>query len=728
MQFSLITPVVSLFFVAIALVTLVLVVIRAQHREYLHYFFVLFMVASAVWATGLGAFLLTRSPEMAYGFAVIYYIAAAIIVYALLLLVLSIPARRQNSEKELSIGRLAIVLTLPIITMIVIAIIPKGLIKSVNIAMQNTAVLQPYAYDIYTFIFLTYSAISSFLLFYKLYNANEPRYKRQLLYIAGSALFGIGFGSFFDLILPLLGNYYLIWVGPLCGIPVVLTVFYSIIRHGLFDIRRVVIRTVTYILSIITLAGIYYLIVFTISELFVRQSGSVGQNIISAAIAIILAFAFQPIKKFFDRLTNRVFYRDNYDSDEFFAKLNRILTLTTDLHGLLHQSANEIAMTLKVEQAFFVVKRQNKEPILTGTDHHRLMPILDIKKIDDYVEKGNIEIIILGLLLPNESEEDIRRLMLSHRLELILPLVLSGKIIGYLCLGDQKSSKYTQRDVNVLTTASDEITIAIQDALAVQEIREFNTTLQQRIANATKELRTSNAMLRRLDKAKDEFVSMASHQLRTPLTSVKGYISMVLEGDAGKVSESQRQLLDQAFNSSERMVRLIDDFLNVSRIQNGKFIIDKHPIDLSKIVTQELDSLQSNALAHKTKFIYNAPKDFPIINIDEGKIRQVIMNFADNALYYSNDNSSVEITLTTEGENAILKVKDSGIGVPRDEQAELFTKFYRASNARRQRPDGTGVGLYLAKRIITAHGGKMIFESIQDKGSTFGFSMPLKQD
>jgi len=142
----------------------------------------------------------------------------------------------------------------------------------------------------------------------------------------------------------------------------------------------------------------------------------------------------------------------------------------------------------------------------------------------------------------------------------------------------------------------------------VHEIRELNESLQQKIANATKELRSSNAILRQLDKIKDEFISMASHQLRTPLTSVKGYLSMVIEGDAGKITPSQKQLLDQAFMSSENMVHLINDFLNVSRIQTGKFIIDKSPVDLSELVEQEINSLVPNAKVRNMKLVYKKPK------------------------------------------------------------------------------------------------------------------------
>jgi len=115
-----------------------------------------------------------------------------------------------------------------------------------------------------------------------------------------------------------------------------------------------------------------------------------------------------------------------------------------------------------------------------------------------------------------------------------------------------------------------------------------------------------------------------------------------------------------------------------------------------------------------------------MIDIDESKIRQVIMNFADNALYYSHEDSDININLSVMGDNVVFIVKDTGIGVPSNEQEQLFSKFYRASNARKQRPDGTGVGLYLSKTVIDAHGGKIIFDSIEGKGSTFGFSLPIK--
>jgi signal transduction histidine kinase len=325
---------------------------------------------------------------------------------------------------------------------------------------------------------------------------------------------------------------------------------------------------------------------------------------------------------------------------------------------------------------------------------------------------------------PDRFHREVQKMGVS----VITRLKTKSEVVGYCIFGYKTTgSAYAQRDIELIRIAGDELAVAIQNTLRFEQIQGFNATLQERIEEATKELRMSNEQLQRLDEAKDEFVSMASHQLRTPLTSVKGYISMVLEGDVGKITNMQRQLLGEAFTSSERMVHLINDFLNVSRLQTGKFMLEIKPIDLSKVVSQEVDSLQTTANARGLKLQYRAPSAFPVLYIDEGKIRQVIMNFIDNAIYYSSEETAIRIELTTEEGDAVFKVKDTGIGVPKKEQSHLFTKFFRATNARKQRPDGTGVGLFLAKKVIVAHGGSIVFESTEGEGSTFGFRLPVKK-
>ncbi|MDQ5982816.1 MAG: hypothetical protein QG549_813 [Patescibacteria group bacterium] len=501
---------------------------------------------------------------------------------------------------------------------------------------------------------------------------------------------------------------------------------YAIVRHGLFDIKLAAVRSAAYLLSIATLSAIYYAAAYVVSITLFRgeMTSAISLSPVNIFLALILAFVFQPIKQFFDKMTNDIFYRDSYKNDEFFAELSQLLASTTNLRGLLERVSKQLMATFKSEQVFFFLyySGSNDHYMSAGTERHTKMPMYDARLLDEYVSTSKYRVILTDLISDNPT---IHKMLQSHRIGLVLPLRQGEKIAGYVLMGDHLTSYYTKRDLSVLVTVSNELIIAIQNAVSLHEVTELNATLQQRIDVATKELRSSNAQLKHLDEVKDEFMSMASHQLRTPLTSIKGYLSMVIEGDAGTVTPQQQKLLQEAYNSSERMVRLIADFLNVSRLQTGKFIVDKAPIDMKDVVRSEVKDLELIAASHNMKLRLNVGKQPMPIFADEGKIRQVVMNFIDNAIYYSHPKSTIIINLERVKNEAALTVVDTGIGVPEKEQAKLFTKFFRAGNARKARPDGTGVGLYLARRVVTAHGGSIIFSSKEGKGSTFGFRLPI---
>jgi len=297
----------------------------------------------------------------------------------------------------------------------------------------------------------------------------------------------------------------------------------------------------------------------------------------------------------------------------------------------------------------------------------------------------------------------------------ICPLKASNRLLGLLVLGvavkGEGVSLYQQNLVDRLTGT---ISIAVENRLLYEELQE-----------ATARLQVQNRKLKELDQTKDEFISMASHQLRTPLTAVKGYLSMVLEGDTGVITKNQKELLERAFNGAQNMVYLIADLLNVSRLQTGKFVIENKPTDLAVVVEKEVAQLQATAASRKLTLNYRKPSDFPILSLDENKIRQVVMNFIDNAIYYTPAGGSIDVALSQTPDSVTYTVTDSGLGVPVSEQPHLFTKFYRAGNARKMRPDGTGLGLYMAKKVIAAQGGAIIFKSTEGKGSIFGFSFPL---
>lgn len=503
---------------------------------------------------------------------------------------------------------------------------------------------------------------------------------------------------------------------------------YAIIKHRLFDIRAALARTLAYVLSLSTMIAIYSLIVFGLAESFLQGStNSPGQRLFYISCAVLTALFFQPLKRFFDKITNRIFFQDAYDPEFFISQLNKALVSSVELDVLLKKSADLLESNLKSGFSIFAItKTEYAEARLISKG------ILSIKKPDlsllsQLAPAGRERVIMTDELVDQESNKALYHLLHDNNIEILVRLTPTLKhddqSIGYLLIGPKKSGNpYSDQDVRVIGIVANELVIALENALRFEEIENFNVTLQQKVKDATAELRRTNERLRLLDETKDDFISMASHQLRTPLTSVKGYLSMVLEGDVGKVSEKQSSLLNQAFISSQRMVYLIADLLNVSRLRTGKFIIEPSPTNLADVIEGEIAQLVGTAASRNLKLIYDKPKSFPTLMLDETKIRQVIMNFIDNAVHYTPSGGQIEVKLTETPQTVELNVVDNGIGVPKSEQHHLFTKFYRAGNAKKARPDGTGLGLFMAKKVIIAQGGSLIFRSQEGKGSTFGFT------
>lgn len=250
------------------------------------------------------------------------------------------------------------------------------------------------------------------------------------------------------------------------------------------------------------------------------------------------------------------------------------------------------------------------------------------------------------------------------------------------------------------------------------------------ISDAKRATDKANRSLEQMNKTKDEFMSLASHQLRTPLTSIRGYSSMLVDGDMGKLNDAQKHAMKEIENSSERMIFLVRDFLNVSRIQAGNFVLTRIKTNLVNLLHEDIEQLQSIADDHKVTLVIKLPKDpaeIPELNIDRERIGEIMANLIDNAIFYSHTGKRVEVSLAKINNTVEFRVVDHGIGVPAKEQSELFTKFFRGSNAKTIRPDGTGIGLFLVQKVIKEHGGKIIFHSVQGKGSTFGFSLPIDE-
>jgi signal transduction histidine kinase len=270
------------------------------------------------------------------------------------------------------------------------------------------------------------------------------------------------------------------------------------------------------------------------------------------------------------------------------------------------------------------------------------------------------------------------------------------------------------------------LTIVVGIFLIKSVIKEVEQ--REHIEKLAKDLEKANTRLKEIDKQKSEFVSFASHQLRSPLTAIKGYASMVLEGDMGKVNEQVRSAISTIFESSKTLASVVDDYLNISRIELGTMKYNFDLLDLHTLVKSTVEELKPNFEKAGVAWSFNCDetKNYRV-NADPDKLKQVIANLIDNSMKYS-PKGKVDIAVESDTEKKVARfvVSDNGIGMSTVTLGKIFSKFTRADNANLTNIRGTGLGLYVAKDVIGSHKGKIWAESDgEGKGSRFIFELGL---
>lgn len=257
-----------------------------------------------------------------------------------------------------------------------------------------------------------------------------------------------------------------------------------------------------------------------------------------------------------------------------------------------------------------------------------------------------------------------------------------------------------------------------------EEERAKSKKLIVRLKNLGEEIKKTNVKLKEMSALKDDFVSVASHELRAPMTMIKGFISMVLEGNAGRISEKARGFLTDAYESNDRMVRLVNNMLNVSRIESGRMVMNLVDIRVGPIVEDIVAGFKMEAKKHGLKLIFSPlKKKMPRVRIDPDRIREVLTNLISNAINFT-PHGRIDVRCLVEDGFVRIEVEDTGVGIAPEDQSELFKKFSQLEMAAAFKK-GSGLGLYICRMLINEFGGKIWVKSKVGKGTTFFFTLPV---
>ena len=320
------------------------------------------------------------------------------------------------------------------------------------------------------------------------------------------------------------------------------------------------------------------------------------------------------------------------------------------------------------------------------------------------------------ILCPPYTVDEARQVQqaIGIKTSMIFPVIYHGVARGVMIFSMLKDeSEVSDSELDLLRGFTEVVGIAVQNARLYSDLQKTSADLD-----------SANKRLQQLDKAKDEFVSLASHELRTPMTAIKSYVWMVLNDKSGPKTKDYLQLV---FNSTERLIHLVNDMLDISRIESGRVQLKLTPFDMPGLLKQIVDEFKARAGDKKIKLELELKEHLPPVTADRDKVMQVLENLVGNSLKFTD--SGGKITLSAKADQNFLEtsVSDSGRGISEDEMDKLFTKFERGGSPLTTLSEpGTGLGLYLCKQYIELHKGTISVKSKLGQGSTFTFTLPLQ--
>ena len=445
-------------------------------------------------------------------------------------------------------------------------------------------------------------------------------------------------------------------------------------------------------------------------------------------IALVEIFVDQAARAFENGQLFREIDARNHDLAESLAQqtatseiLRVIASSPTDLQPVLNTVAENAARICEANDA--LIYRFDGRRLVGVADYGPLPGNFGIgpKVVDRFsipgrtvIDRRTVHIHDLSAVPTTELRADFLR---NHDTRTILatPLLRGGNPLGVIMIGRMEVRPFSDRQIALLETFADQAVIAIENVRLFQEIQEKNQQLE-----------VANLKLTELDRLKSDFVSNVSHELRTPLTAIKGAVDLILREVAGPLTEKQTRYLSRLRSNAQDLAGLINDLLDLSKIESGKIEVKSSRVSLGGLVHEVVETLRPVAAEKDVTLEAVIAEPSILVWADRDKINQVLMNLIGNAIKFTPPQGRVTVSAERDGkENVQVSVSDTGAGIAAEEAEKIFDKFYQIKENGGPKPKGTGLGLAICKALVELHGGRIWVKSEIDRGSTFSFALRL---
>jgi len=590
------------------------------------------------------------------------------------------------------------------------------------------------SYNLFFLFFLFSVLLSLFLI--RLEYARSSGIKRiQIRYILIALAIGFGGGSFS--FLPVYGVNFYPFLNILVSIGMMI-VAYAIFYYRLMDIR-VAVRNIFIYAGIATFTyALFYFVVWAYAELFGGVFNT-ASYLFGLIIAPLFVMAFLGVNKFFQNLANKYLFTGLYSYQTTINKLSQELNYSINLQKIIDLIVDTIIKTMELERVGMLLISKDggvihyRVAMVVGFNEKNGISLVDDNFLTKYLQetktplvKEEIDYIVKKIKQKSEIDNFLRLKSYMTKIEasLCLPLLSNKKLIGIIVLGSKISGDaYSKEDLDLLSTLSYQAGIAINNAKLYKEVQDFSQILKQKVAEQTKDISKKNQYLQELLNMKTDFLRVVNHQLNTPLSIMKIAYSMVKDH-----TFSAAKGFFYAEAGLNRMDQTISDFWDAFQLEGEKMEMNPEPVDLARMIASELEEKKKLKLAQERKLKLAIEKpafSVPLVWCDPKRIIHVISNLLDNAVFYTSA-GSVKISYDLDANFLKVNIKDTGVGISEKNKENIFQKFSRGVGATVLHPDGSGLGLYIAKKIVEGSDGQLTYFSAgENKGSTFSFSLPL---